>query len=384
MLLIKNATIYTMADEVIDNGDIFIKDGKIAEVGAGIDAPEAEVLDAAGLVALPGLIDTHTHIGGFDPIATDAMDLNEMTDPVTPQVQAIHGIDISDKNFQKAHKAGVTTVCIAPGSGNVIGGWAFAAKTAGSNIFDMTLKNPCALKMAFGGNPKGIYGKKFQAPMTRMGIASLIRAALRTARDYIEKKEAAEDDKSKLPPYDAKSEAIIPVLKKEIPLKIHCEQFDMITAIDIAKEFDCDYSIDHGWAAYDFYDELVEGGGTVMFGPTGVVNGYGELTGADIFCVKELDERGLNVTLITDAPIFSMDHLVNAAGEAVRWGTPHERALRMITINGAVALGLEDRVGSLEPGKDADIALFKGIPALDTHADVQYTLIDGKVVYKKA
>jgi imidazolonepropionase-like amidohydrolase len=236
--------------------------------------------------------------------------------------------------------------------------------------------------MALGGNPKGVYGPKNQAPMTRMGIASLMRSTLRSAKDYMEKKEAAGDDKSKLPPYDAKSEAVIPVLKKEISLKIHCEQFDMVTAIDIAKEFGCDYSIDHGWAAYDFYDELVAGGGTVMFGPTGVPNGYGELTGADMICVKELDERGLNVTLITDSPIYSMDQLVVAAGEAVRWGTPHKRALRMITINGANALGIADRVGSLEPGKDADIVLFKGIPALDVSAVVAYTIIDGKIVFK--
>ncbi len=383
MLLIKNARIYTMAGEVFEKGDILVGDGKIVGIDVEIKAEGAQILLADGLTALPGLIDTHTHIGGFDPVAADNMDLNEMTDPVTPQVQALHGVDISDKNFQFAHQAGVTTVCIAPGSGNVIGGWAFATKTYGSNIFDMVLKNPCALKMALGGNPKGIYGPKNQMPMTRMGIAALMRAALQTAVEYMQKKEAAGDDKSKLPPYDAKSEAIIPVLKKEIPLKIHCEQFDMVTAIDIAKEFGCDYSIDHGWAAYDFYDELVAGGGTVMFGPTGVPNGYGELTGADMICVKELDERGLNVTLITDAPIYSLDHLVNAAGEAVRWGTPHERALRMITINAAKALGVADRVGSLEPGKDADIVLFKGIPALDVSAEVRFTLINGEVVYRK-
>lgn len=383
-MLIKNAKIYTMAGEVIEKGDILVKDGKIVEVGASIAAPGVDVLDAEGLVALPGLIDTHTHIGGFDPLSAENMDLNEMTDPITPQVQAIHGIDISDKNFQNAHKSGVTAVCIAPGSGNVIGGWAFATKTYGNNIFEMALKNPCALKMALGGNPKGVYGPKNQAPMTRMGIASLMREALRTTKDYLQKKEEAGDDKSKLPPYDAKSEAILPALKREIPLKIHCEQFDMVTAIDIAKAFGCDYSIDHGWAAYDFYDELVAGGGTVMFGPTGVPNGYGELTGADMICVKELDERGLNVTLITDSPIFSMDQLVVAAGEAVRWGTPHENALRMITINAAKALRIDDRVGSLEPGKDADIVLFKGIPALDVNAVVAYTIIDGNVVYKKS
>ena len=384
MLLIKNAKIYTMAGSVIDKGDILLKDGKVAEIGQDLDSGEAVVLDAEGLCALPGLIDAHTHIGGFDPISPDNMDLNEMTDPVTPQVQAIHGTDISDKNFQYAHKAGVTTVCITPGSGNVIGGLAFATKTFGSNIFDMTIKNPCALKMAFGGNPKGVYGPRTQAPMTRMGIASLIRTALGTAKDYMEKKEAAGDDKDKMPAYDAKSEAILPVLKGEIPLKIHCEQFDMVTAMDIAKEFGCRYSIDHGWAAYDYYDELEAGGGTVMFGPTGVPNGYGELTGADSVCVGELDRRGVNVTLITDAPIYSCDQLVIAAGEAVRWGTKHERALGMITINAAKALGVEDRVGSLEVGKDADVVLFKGVPALDTSARVMYTIIDGNIVYDKS
>lgn len=384
MLLIKNSTLYTMVDNRIELGDILVNNGKIVKIGAGIVEPNAEIMHADGLIALPGLIDTHTHIGGFNPISPDAMDLNEMTDPVTPQVQAIHGVDIFDKNFQYAHKAGVTTVCITPGSGNVIGGWAFATKTFGTNIFDMVIKNPCALKMALGGNPKGVYGPKSQAPMTRMGIAALIRNALSTARDYLEKKEAAGDDKSKLPPYDAKSEAIIPALKKEIPLKIHCEQFDMITAIDIAKEFGCAYSIEHAWAADDYYDELVEGDGTVMFGPTGVPNGYGELTGADIYCVNELDKRGLNVTLITDAPIYSLDQLVLAAGEAVRWGMPHDRVLRMITVNAAKALGVEDRIGSLEEGKDADIVLFKGVPALDAAAFVQYTIVDGKIAYQKA
>lgn len=383
MLLIKNATLYTMADERIEKGDILIENGKIARIGSGIKEPNVEILNAEGLAALPGLIDAHTHIGGFDAINADGMDLNEMTDPVTPQIQAIHGVDISDKNFQNAHKAGVTTVCITPGSGNMIGGWAFATKTYGSNIFDMALKNPCALKLALGGNPKSAYGSKSQAPMTRMGVAALIRNAFLTAKKYMEKKEMAGDDKTRLPAFDPKLEAIIPVLKKEIPLKIHCVRFDMITAIDIAKEFGCNYSIDHAWEAYNYYDELVEGDGTIMFGPIGVPNGNGELTGADIFCVNELDQRGLNVTLITDSPMFSSDQLILAAGEAVRWGTPHERVLRMITINAAKALGVEDRVGSLEVGKDADIVLFKGIPALDITAEVLYTIMDGKIVYQK-
>lgn len=382
MLLIKNAKLYTVSDKGTFVGDIIADNGKIIDIGTNLICENAEIIDGTGLVATPGLIDTHSHLGGFDPASAGAMDLNEGTDPVTPTMQAIHAVDIYDKNFQFAHKTGVTTLCIAPGSANVICGWAFATKTYGTNIYDMAIKNPVALKCAMGINPKRYYGKKGKAPNTRMGIASIFRNTLRGAKDYMEKKAAAEKDESKMPEYDAKCEAIIPALKGEIPLKVHCEQFDMVTVIGIAKEFGCKYTIDHGWAAYDFLDELVEGGGTVMFGPNGVANGYGELTGADPICVKYLDERGLNVTVMTDSPIFSEDQLIVVAGEAVRWGVPHERALRMITINAAVALGIDNRVGSLEVGKDADIVLFDGVPALDVTANVEYTIIDGKVVYK--
>jgi len=380
-MLIKNATIYTMTDTGIENGDILIQDGKIAKVGKDLSSPGAEVIDASGLVALPGLVETHSHLGGFNASMPEDMDLNEMTDPITPQVQAIHGVDPTDKSFQFAYKAGVTTMCITPGSGNVIGGQSFALKTYGTNVYEMTIKNPCSMKVALGGNPKNVYGPKNQMPMTRMGIAAMLRATFRDATDYLKKKEEAGDDKTKLPPYDVKLEALIPVIKREIPIKAHCEQFDMVTIIDICKEFNIDYSTEHSWAAEDYYDELVAGGGNIMFGPIGVPNGYGELTGADIWCVKKLDEMGANVCLITDAPIYSADALVVHAGEAVRWGVPVERALRMITINGAKALRLSDRIGSIEVGKDADIVLFSGIPALDTRARVAYTIIDGTVVH---
>ena len=383
MLCIKNARVVPVTGAVLEKGDILINQGKIVKIGANLSHEGCEVMDASGLTALPGLIDTHTHIGGFDPLSSEAMDLNEMTDPITPHMRGIDGIDISSENFKAAVKAGVTAVCITPGSGNVIAGHAFATKTYGKNIYDMALKSPCQLKIAFGGNPKGVYGTKGKAPMTRMGIASMMRDTFKKAKDYMEKKEAAGDDKSKVPPYDQKLEAIIPVLKQEISLKIHCEQFDMLTAMGIAKEFGCKFTIDHAWLAYEHYDDLVAGGGSIMFGPIGIPNGYGEIIGADVFCVNELDKRGLNVTLVTDAPVYSIDNLIVMAGEAVRWGTPHDRALRMITINGAKALGLEDRIGSLEEGKDADIALFDAMPALDTRASVVCTIVDGNVVYRK-
>lgn len=237
------------------------------------------------------------------------------------------------------------------------------------------------MKCALGVNPKG-YGKRGMAPMTRMGVADLLHEALRKAKEYMEKKEAAGEDAAKLPPYDAKCEALIPVLKREIPLKVHCEQFDMLTTISIAKEFGCDYTIEHAWACSLYADELVEGGGSVCFGPIQIPEGTGELTGGDVGMVKELDDRGLNVCLITDGPLFAPEVLLISAGEAVRRGVAHDRALRMITINAAKTLRLEDRLGSLRPGKDADVVLWSAVPALDTAARVRCTIINGKIVFR--
>ncbi len=380
MLLIKNATVYTMEnDQVLQNTDILCQDGKIEAIGQNLSAPDAQVIDASGMYVTPGLVDAHTHAGGFAP---GAQDLNEMTDPVTPCMDAIHAIDIHSEDFQDIHTRGVTACCFVPGSANVICGTGFVAKTAGrSSIQDLAVLHPAVMKCAMGGNPKG-YGKRGKAPQTRMGVASIFRETLRKARTYMEKKEQAGEDTSKLPPYDANLEALIPVLKREIPLKVHSEQFDMLTVIDIAKEFGCDYTIEHGWACDLYADELVEGGGPVCFGPIGIAEGYGELTGGDVALVRQLDERGLNVCLITDGPIVGAQGLLISAGEAVRYGIPHMRALRMVTINPARALRVDQRIGSLKPGKDADLVLWSAIPALETSARPLYTVIDGKIVYQ--
>ncbi len=378
MLLIKNATVYTMEEDAArENCDILLKDGKIAEIGCSLSADGAEVIDAAGMVATPGLIDAHVHAGGFLN-----GDLNEKTDPITPHVSALHSIDIHADDFKAIHEAGVTTCCFIPGSSNVICGTGFVAKTAGkTNLHDLVMLDPAVMKCAMGGNPKG-YGKRDKAPQTRMGVAALLRGALKKAQDYLAKKEAAGNDREKLPPYDAKCEALIPVLRREIPLKIHCEQFDMLTTIEVAREFGCDYTIEHGWACDLYVDELVEGGGTICFGPISIAEGYGELTGGDVANVKELDRRGLNVCLITDGPICGPQILLISAGDAVRYGIDHMRALRMITINPARALRVDSRVGSLKPGKDADVVLWSGVPALETSARPLYTIIEGKIVYQ--
>ena len=380
MLLIRNAMLYTMEDGAVpQQGDILMDGGKIRTVGRDLPAQGAEVLDASGLTATPGLIDAHSHVGGF---AMEGADLNEITDPVTAHLCAIDAIDIHCDAFKARHTFGITAACFVPGSANVVCGTGFVAKTAGDNtVGDLAVLNPAVMKCALGGNPKG-YGKKGKAPMTRMGVADIFRDALRKARSYLEKKEAARDGRGEMPSYDAKCEALIPVLRREIPLKVHCEQFDMLTTIAIAKEFGCDYTIEHGWACNLYVDELVEGGGTVCFGPVGIAEGYGELTGGDVAYVRELDQRGLNVCLITDGPICGPAALLISAGEAVRYGVPHLRALRMVTCNAAKALRVDDRLGTLVPGKDADVVLWSAVPALETSARVRYTIIDGKIIYR--
>ena len=372
--------LYTMEDGAVpQQGDILMDGGKIRAAGRDLPAQGAEVLDASGLTATPGLIDAHSHVGGF---AMEGADLNEITDPVTAHLCAIDAIDIHCDAFKALHTFGITAACFVPGSANVVCGTGFVAKTAGDNtVGDLAVLNPAVMKCALGGNPKG-YGKKGKAPMTRMGVADIFRDALRKARSYLEKKEAARDGRGEMPSYDAKCEALIPVLRREIPLKVHCEQFDMLTTIAIAKEFGCDYTIEHGWACNLYVDELVEGGGTVCFGPVGIAEGYGELTGGDVAYVRELDQRGLNVCLITDGPICGPAALLISAGEAVRYGVPHLRALRMVTCNAAKALRVDDRLGTLAPGKDADVVLWSAVPALETSARVRYTIIDGKIIYR--
>lgn len=383
MLVIKGAKIYTSADKVIQKGDILIENGKIKDIGTSMNVKGGTIIDAEGLIATPGIIDAHSHISGFGADMDD-QDLNEMTNNATPQVEAIYSVDTSSKMFERVIQSGITTSAIAPGSGNVVGGLVCAVKSYGHSIEDMCIKNPVALKMALGGNPKGVYGKRNKMPMTRMGIAHVIRETLIKGQEYLQKKEAAKDDVSKMPYFDLGLENVCRVLKKEIPLKVHCEQFDMLTIIHIAKEFDVDFTLDHAWGASDFYDDIVESGCKgVIYGPIGVALLPGECGKIDIYSVVELDRRGVTCAIMTDGPILNPDVLIIQAGEVVRFGGNIERVLNMLTINPAKILGIDDRVGSIEKGKDADIVIFKGMPAVDTNAMVEYTIINGEVAYKR-
>mgnify|MGYP000064531596 CR=1 FL=1 len=376
MLVIKNAKIYTSAGVVYEKGDILIENGKIVDVGENLNCEQGEIIDCSGLTVIPGIVDAHSHIGGFGTDMSD-QDLNEMTKNTTPEVEAIYSINAKSLMFQRAIKAGITTSCIAPGSGNVIGGLACAVKSHGKSIYDMCIKNPVALKAALGGNPKGVYGKRNQLPMTRMGIASVLRDTLIKGKEYIIKREKGEAD------FDAGLENVAKVLRKEIPLKVHCEQFDMLTTIRIAEEFDIEFTLDHAWGASDFYDDIVDSKNLkgVIYGPIGVLLLPGECGKIDIYSLIELDKRGVTCAIMTDGPICNPELIIVQAGEVVRFGGDIERVINMLTINPARIIGVDDRVGSIEKGKDADLVIFEGMPALDTNAKVRYTIINGEIVY---
>jgi len=245
----------------------------------------------------------------------------------------------------------------------------------------MCIKNPVALKVAFGGNPKGAYGGNGKAPMTRMAIADILIDTLNKGKAYLEKKGIEANENLQ---YNIGMENVIKVLKKEIPLKVHCEQFDILTIIRIAKQFNVDFTIEHGWGASNFIDEIASSGVKgVNFGPIGIHMTPGECGIVDIDSVIELDKRGVLCSLITDGPLFLPYGIILQAGELVRFGLDIETAIKMITLNPAKICDISDRVGSIEVGKDADLAIFNAIPGLNTNAIVEYTIVNGEIAYQK-
>ena len=384
MIFIKNGTIYTMAGEIIEKGSILIKEGKIVEVGKDIIAPlDAEVIDAEGKVVLPGFIDAHCHLGMWEEgIGFEGSDGNEMVDPVTPHLRAIDAINPMDISFEEAYQGGVTTAVTGPGSANVVGGTFVAIKTVGNRIDDMIIKDPIAMKVAFGENPKRVYDSQKKSPMTRMATAAILRETLFKAKSYMDKKDRAEDS-SKLPEFDIKMEAMIPVLKKEIPLKAHAHRADDIfTAIRIAKEFDVDITLDHCTEGHLIVDELVKEGKSAIVGPSLGNRSKFELKNMTFETPKVLVEAGIKVAITTDSPVTPLQYLPLCAGLAHKAGLEEMEALKCITINAAEIVGLSDRIGSIEVGKDADIAIFDGNPIKDVNHRTYMTIIDGKIVYK--
>lgn len=387
-MLIKQANIHNAVDREAFVGDILAENGKIIKIAKEISESECEgvkVIDANCYDLYPGFVDAHCHLGldGY-AIGFEGQDYNELNDPVTPQLSAIDGINPQDETFKMAREGGVTCVATGPGSSNVIGGTFCALKTYGKRVDDMLVKDKVAMKIAFGENPKRCY--KDKGVYSRMSVAAKLREALNKAKIYQKKLEAAgypdNIDYSKLPAFDDKMEALLPVIRKEIPLKAHAHRADDIfTAIRIAKEFDLDLRIDHTTDGALIADDLAKEGYPVAVGPSmGHATKY-ELKNKGFHTPRVLAEAGCRISIITDSPVVEQRYLQLCAGRAIYEGLDEFTALQAITINAAKHIGIEDRVGSVEVGKDADFVLVKGNPfAVDTR--VYYTIIDGKIVHK--
>jgi imidazolonepropionase-like amidohydrolase len=343
-------------------------------------------IDANKGYVLPGLIDAHSHIGMWeDAVGFEGDDGNESTDPVTPHLRAIDAVYHADRAFVEAYESGVTTVVTGPGSANVIGGQFAALKTYGRSVDEMVLKHPVAMKVAFGENPKTVYNEKHQAPMTRMATAAILRESLFKAKEYKElwdnyNKEPEELDK---PEFDFKLEALLQVLNKEIPLKAHAHRADdIMTAVRIAKEFDVNITLDHCTEGYLIKEILAETGLPAIVGPMLTDRSKIELRNQNLKTPAILSKQGIKIAIMTDHPCVPVQHLCLCAAIAAREGMDEKQALRAITINPAEIIGISDRVGSLQKGKDADIVIYDGKP-LELKSQVQKTIINGAIVYER-
>lgn len=385
MLFIKNGTINTITNGII-NGDILIENGKIIEIGNNIVVPlDAEVIDAQGNLVLPGFIDAHTHLGLWeDGMGFEGADGNEETDPITPHLNPIDGINPMDRSFEEARNGGITSVCSTPGSANVMGGQCIAIKTFGRRIDKMVIKNPVASKIAFGENPKSCYGQEDKAPQTRMAIAAMMRETLKEAEEYLDALLLhEEDDENEKPDYDMKMESLLPVLRRDIPFKVHAHRADDIfTAIRIGKEFNLKLTLDHCTEGHLIVEDLVEEGYPVVVGPSLSERSKIELRNLTFDTAGILSNAGMDVCLMTDHPVIPVHYLPICAGIAVKHGMREDKALESITINPAKVLGISDRVGSIEIGKDADIVIWDNDP-FELQSNVLMTIIDGKIVYER-
>ena len=380
MRLIQNGKLHTMADQGTITADILIDNGKIAAIGEHLEVlSECEVMDASGLDIYPGFIDCHCHIGLYeDGIGFEGNDTNESTDPITPQLRGIDAINPFDPSFKEAVRAGVTTIGTGPGSANVVGGTFAAVKTVGTCVDEMIVKEAVAMKCAFGENPKRCYQGKNNN--TRMATAAKLRELLFKANEYSMKLSEAQQDPAKRPAFDMKLNAMLPVVRKQLPLKAHAHRADDIcTAIRIAKEFDLKLTLEHVTEGQFIIPQLQAANVPLAVGPNLHANSKFEIRNMTFTTPGVLSKAGLQVSIVTDAPIVPLKYLAMSAGLAVKSGMDHEEALKAITINPAKHLGIEDRVGSLEVGKDADIVMTDGDP-LTIFTTIRYVLVNGEIV----
>lgn len=387
MLLLENAAIRSMSDAVCEKyktdileGSILIKDGKILEVSPEIELPESAdctKIDVNHHLVMPGLIEAHCHMGiTEEKKGQEGDDCNETVHPITPMLRAIDAINTMDAAFADAVRAGITSANIGPGSSNVVGGQFAVIKTSGRRIDDLILKFPSAMKVAFGENPKVNYAGMNTSPVTRMAIAGMLRNELVNAREYLEKRVGTDVD------FNLHYESWRPVFEKKIPLKAHVHRVDDIfTAIRIAKEFDLNMTLDHCSEGHLIAEELAEAGYPAIVGPDLTTRNKIEVQNVAFKTAGILASAGVMVSITTDHPVSLIQSLPLCVGLSVKHGLTMENGYRAMTINAAKMCGTDDRVGSIEPGKDADIAIFDGNP-MEVFTHTLMTIIDGKIVYR--
>ncbi len=383
MLLVKNAKLITMGDkDYLDGGDLLVENGKVKAVGTGLSAAGAQVIDVGGLYLMPGIVDAHCHIGMWeDGMRDEGADGNEITDPVTPQMRSIDGLNPFDPNWKEALEAGVTTVATGPGSANVVGGQFVAMKTTPGPIDVRMLKEPLALKTAFGENPKNCYGNQKKTPMTRMATAAIFRQAMIDGLNYAGK--MAEEDASKRPERNLAKEMLALAATGKIRVKSHAHRADdILTAIRLRDEFGLDMSIEHCTEGYLIADELRRANIPIIIGPLLSERSKIELRNLTFRAPAVLYKAGVRFAMMTDHPVIPLQYLALSAALAVREGLPEREALKSITLNGAWAIGMEDRLGSLEAGKDADFAIYDGHP-LDARVSARQVFVNGELVAEK-
>ena len=382
-IFIKNGQIKTMAGREF-TGSLLIEGTKITALGEALDmddVSEALVIDAMGCLVLPGFIDAHCHVGiGEEIYRWEGEDFNEMTDPVTPDMRAIDGINPEDEGFRDARLGGITAVFTVPGSANVIGGTGVVMKTAGKIVDKMIVRDPAGLKIAFGENPKMVYGEQKKMPMTRMGTAALLRQALVDAQTYQDKLIQGKTDPDKIPERDLGLEVLVKVINREIPLRAHAHRSDdIMTAIRIAREFNVDLVIEHCTEGHKIAKELAELGYPAVVGPSMASRSKVELKDKSFKTPGILAKAGVKVAIMTDHSVTPIEQLPLCAALACKAGMEIEDALLAITMNPAEILGVSDRIGSLEVGKDADIVIWSEHPFIISSRPL-YVIINGEVV----
>ena len=400
MIAIVNGKVLTVTQGTFEKGTVLVEGGRIVAVGEHVEIPaDAEVYDAEGKYVTPGFIDAHCHTSLFaDGVGWGQADGNEMTDPITPQMRALDALHPEDMAFEDLYKAGVTTINTGPGSGNLIGGQWICVKTAPkASVEEMILLEPSGMKMALGENPKRVYGEQKRTPSTRMGNAAVMREAFVEAQNYLKKWERYEEEKAEFdksekddkdrkapiaPDRNLKLEALGRVLKRELKARIHAHRADdILTGIRISEEFGLDFAIEHATEGYKIADILAKKNVPVIVGPVMMDRPKYEMRGLDPRNPGVLANSGVKVAIQTDEA-SGVKYLAINAALAVREGMKEEDALKAITINAAEIIGVEERVGSLEAGKDADVVVFSGHP-FDYKTKPELVLIDGEVVFRK-